>query len=40
MAISDFDRVMIDFPVGGVKDFVHEHLKKIKGGVIQIELKF
>jgi hypothetical protein len=40
MAISNFDRVMIDFPVGGVKDFLHENLKNIKGGVIQIKLKF
>jgi hypothetical protein len=33
MAISDFDRVMIDFPLGGIKDLVYANLKNIKGGV-------
>jgi hypothetical protein len=40
MAISDLDRVMIDFPLGGVKDCVHENLKKMKGGVIQTTIEF
>jgi hypothetical protein len=34
MAISDFDRVMIDFPVGGATDFLHANLYKNKGVVI------
>jgi hypothetical protein len=40
MAISDFDRVMIDFPLGGVNNFVHENLKKMKGVVIQTKIEF